>query len=424
MNAKNTTWKVEGMMCPHCEETVSRAVNGLPGIKNAAASYRSGTLSADWEEDELPERRIAAALKKEGYTLVGRAEVFDKRAALNFVLSAAVLAALWLLMNNSGLSAKLSAFPVAKAGMSLGALFIIGIMTSFHCAAMCGGISIGTAAEGKSGAALEYNAGRVISYTVTGGIVGALGRAFSISTSAKGIIQLMAGTFMIIMALNLIGCFSFLRALSPRLPRSLNRIITGRRSPLLIGLLNGLMPCGPLQGMQLYALSAGSWYMGALSMLCFALGTLPLMLGVGLLSGRLNKKYSRYVQAFSAMLVAVLGIGMLQSGAALASARGTSAAVQAQADQAAQAEVQEVYSKADQGSFDGITVKAGVPVRWHLEVPAGKLNGCNNAITIPQYGIEKELQEGDNIIEFTPTETGTVPFSCWMGMIRSEIKVI
>lgn len=36
--------------------------------------------------------------------------------------------------------------------------------------------------------------------------------------------------------------------------------------------------------MQLFALSTGSWYMGALSMFCFSLGTVPLMLGVGLIS--------------------------------------------------------------------------------------------------------------------------------------------
>ena len=55
---------------------------------------------------------------------------------------------------------------------------------------------------------------------------------------------------------------------------------------LLIGLMNGLMPCGPLQAMQLCALSAGSWWMGGLSMLAFALGTTPLMLGFGLVGGR------------------------------------------------------------------------------------------------------------------------------------------
>ena len=430
MSTKNTTWRVEGMLCPHCEETVRQAVKGLPGIKNVTASYRKGTLTADWEERQLPERRIAAALKEEGYTLACREERFDKRAVLNFIISAAVLVALWLLLNNTGLSDKFSAFPVAKAGMSLSALFIIGLMTSLHCAAMCGGISIGTAAGGKSAnAALEYNAGRVVSYTVTGGIVGALGRAFSISPVVKGIIQLIAGAFMIIMALNLIGYFSFLRALAPRFPKGLRKIFTkkGKGSPLIIGLLNGLMPCGPLQAMQIYALSSGSWYMGALSMLCFALGTLPLMLGVGLISGKLNKKYARHVQVFSAMLVAVLGIGMVQSGAALADPvkETVNVGIEAGIGETEQADdIQEIYSQADYGSYEGITVKAGIPVKWHLNVPEGKLNGCNNAIIIPQYGIEKELQEGDNIIEFTPKEAGNVPFSCWMGMIRSEIKIL
>lgn len=388
MSTKNTKWKVEGMMCPHCEETVRQAVKELPGIKNVAASYRKGTLTADWDEIQLPERRIAAVLKEEGYTLVCRKEGYDKRAVLNFIISAAVLAALWLLLENTGLSDRFSAFPVAKAGMSLSALFIIGLMTSLHCAAMCGGISIGTAAGGKSAnTALEYNAGRVISYTVTGGIVGALGRAFSISPAVKGTIQLIAGAFMIIMALNLTGCFSFLSALVPRLPRGLRKIFArrGSGSPLMIGLLNGLMPCGPLQAMQIYALSSGSWYMGALSMLCFALGTLPLMLGVGLISGRLNKRYARQVQAFSAILVAVLGIGMLQSGAALAYPvkEIVSAGIGAEIGETEQADdIQEIYSRADYGSYEGITVKSGIPVKWHLNVPEGKLNGCNNAITL------------------------------------------
>ena len=74
--------------------------------------------------------------------------------------------------------------------------------------------------------------------------------------------------------------------------------------------------------------------------------------------------------------------------------------------------------------YDSITVKAGIPVRWNLKVPEGVLTGCNNAIVIPEYGIEKTLQAGDNIIEFTPEEPGTVQFTCWMGMIRSEINVV
>ena len=44
-------------------------------------------------------------------------------------------------------------------------------------------------------------------------------------------------------------------------------------------------------------------------------------------------------------------------------------------------------------------------------------------IFIPEYGIEKKFQVGENIIEFTPAEEGTFSYSCWMGMIRSSIVV-
>ena len=47
----------------------------------------------------------------------------------------------------------------------------------------------------------------------------------------------------------------------------------------------------------------------------------------------------------------------------------------------------------------------------------------DEALVIPEYGIQKGLAPGDNVIEFTPTETGTFPYSCWMGMIRSSITV-
>lgn len=86
--------------------------------------------------------------------------------------------------------------------------------------------------------------------------------------------------------------------------------------------------------------------------------------------------------------------------------------------------LQSVTSGMSSGGYESITVKAGIPVRWNLKVPDGALTGCNSAIVIPEYGIEKTLQTGDNIIEFTPGEEGTVQFSCWMGMIRAEIKIV
>ena len=52
------------------------------------------------------------------------------------------------------------------------------------------------------------------------------------------------------------------------------------------------------------------------------------------------------------------------------------------------------------------------------------LTGCNNKIIMQDFNIEKNLVEGDNIIEFTPTKTGIFTYTCWMNMIKNNIKVV
>ncbi|AEF84634.1 heavy metal transport/detoxification protein [Treponema primitia ZAS-2] len=71
-----------------------------------------------------------------------------------------------------------------------------------------------------------------------------------------------------------------------------------------------------------------------------------------------------------------------------------------------------------------ITVQAGIPVKWTIKVEPGNLTGCNNAIIIPKFKIRQRLQVGETVVEFTPTETGNIAYSCWMGMIRSVITVV
>lgn len=86
--------------------------------------------------------------------------------------------------------------------------------------------------------------------------------------------------------------------------------------------------------------------------------------------------------------------------------------------------VQIVNSTLSSGSYPNITVQAGVPVRWTIEAPEGSINGCNNRIVIQDYDIEYTFHTGENVIEFMPTEAGTVSYSCWMGMIRGSIYVM
>ena len=122
---------------------------------------------------------------------------------------------------------------------------------------------------------------------------------------------------MIIMGLNMSG-FSLFRKFNIKLPWSACSVKNKPKTPFLIGVLNGLMPCGPLQTMQLYALGTGSAFNGAVSMLLFSLGTVPLMLTFGALSGLITKGYTKTLLKFSGILVVVLGIIMGTRGLALA----------------------------------------------------------------------------------------------------------
>jgi sulfite exporter TauE/SafE len=376
-----------------------------------------------------------------------------------------------LLLRGLGISAFASAFPLAEAGMGYGMLFVIGLITSVHCAAMCGGINLSQCmplsppdpqdaepspgAEGKQRwkllfPAILYNGGRLISYTTVGAAAGTLGSVISLSGRLQGLIQLAAGLFMVIMGLNMLGLFPALRRLRLRLPGIFTRKIGEQRAagknPLFIGLLNGFMPCGPLQAMQIYALSTGSPIAGGLSMFLFCMGTVPLMFGIGALGSILGNTgrgpgFRRAVTQAGGILITVMGMTMFGYGFTLGGfnfdlAGKAMAAINpfaAMTDRGAAVPentppvengVQVVVSTLRGGRYPSITVQQGIPVKWTIDAPAGSINGCNNRMIIREYGIEHRFTPGENTIEFTPARAGKFPYSCWMGMIRSSITVV
>ncbi len=436
--------KIGGMTCVSCENRIERKLNQTEGIKTAIVSYSSGTAQISYDSEIITINNIIQLIEQLNYEVIEDTNPpKDTANHINKILgSAVIILALYTIMRRFGLFNLFNFFPQAEEGMDYGMLFIIGLLTSVHCVAMCGGITLSQCIpqavkrkgeEGKIASlrpSFLYNLGRVISYTLIGGIVGALGSVISFSGSFKGIVQLLAGVFMVIMGVNMLNIFPWLRKLNPRMPQIFARKINKEKnsnSPLYVGLLNGLMPCGPLQAMQLYALSTGDPFQGALSMLLFSLGTVPLMFGLGVLSSILSQKFTKKVMSAGAVLIVVLGISMFNNGLSLsgfaiaASPFGTS-------DSSTVAQIQEgvqiVNTTLNSGRYEPITVQAGIPVKWTIIAENGSINGCNNRIFIPEYGIEKKFEIGENVIEFTPEKAGTYRYSCWMGMIRSTITVL
>jgi len=434
---------VKGMSCSGCEGKIERILSRIKGVRKAKASFSANTVSIEYDSAETYIPAMRAALDKAGYTLGSEAKTKgrDKKFNINqFIGVAIILFAIYFIISKT---VGFNFIPNIDKSASYGVLFLIGLLTSLHCVAMCGGINMSQCIVKEGGNAsaaarlkpsLLYNTGRVISYTIIGGIVGAIGAVVSFSGWARGVVAVLSGLFMVVMGLSMLGIFPWLNKITPRMPKFLRSKAgaAGKgKGPFIVGLLNGLMPCGPLQAMQLYALGTGSFIAGALSMLLFSLGTVPLMFGLGALSSILSHKFTSRMMKVSAALVLLLGLVMVNRGFALSGVSllpvakadaATGTAVTVQTTQGGS--VQNVTSKLASGSYPVITVQKGIPVKWDLQADAATLNGCNGTVLIPKFNIEKKLQPGDNIIEFTPTDAGTIPYSCWMGMIRSSIIVV
>ena len=335
----------------------------------------------------------------------------------------------------------LKGLPELGPDAGYGILFLFGALTSFHCVGMCGGIvlsqTVGNSdsipinkAMASAAPSALYNLGRVVSYTAVGGVVGSLGYAVGFTGVLKGLVPIVGGLFVIIMGMSLLGIFPFLRRFSLPIPGFFagKLLRKNKYGPLSIGLLSGLVPCGPLQIVQLYALGTRSTVFGALSMLVFALGTVPLLFVFGTLNTVINKKHTLVVLRTSAVLVIILGTIMFGRGLALFGVSPDLQALSITEGNKSTARVEEgiqtVATELRTSGYTPIVVQKDIPVKWIIKVKGEDLNKCNNTIVIPELKIEKSLTEGDNLIEFTPRREGEIAFSCWMGMIKSKITVV
>ena len=192
----------------------------------------------------------------------------------------------------------------------------------------------------------------------------------------KGVMPVIAGAFMLFLGVRMLGIFPWLSRVKVRFPGiggKRMRSAAAGRGPFVVGLLNGLMPCGPLQTMQVYALGTGSFFAGALSMFLFSLGTVPLLLGFGAISAFLSAKFNRRMLKASGVLVMALGLVMFTRGMSLfgvalptvAPASGGSVAVATVVGS-----YQTVRTTVESGDYHPFIVQKGIPVRWTVSAKA------------------------------------------------------
>ncbi|MBN2248321.1 MAG: sulfite exporter TauE/SafE family protein [Coriobacteriia bacterium] len=333
----------------------------------------------------------------------------------------------------------------------------LGLITSLHCVSMCGPMVVTYALKGTEDGTvaqrvvpnLAYQAAKIVSYMLVGLLLGAVGSAFDLD-AIRPYVMLVAGAFMIVLALGMTGRVQWAARFTPRPPTFLVRAFTAVRrkavtdaehdrstlaTPITFGLLTGLMPCAPLMAAQLNAAASGSAVNGAIAMFAFGLGTAPLMLGFGTASSLIPRKLKERVMVALAVVVLVFGVTYLNRGAMLLGSPVTLQSVKAAVlggEQTAAAGdfttgadgVVEVPLTIANVQFQPATVDipADVPVR--LIVDRQEANACSDQLAVPQLGVLVDLAPNAvTVVELPAAEAGTYTLTCGMGMMSGQLRV-
>ena len=455
-NIKNKmTLPVNGMHCRSCEILVEDSLNEISKVQRSVVNYKKGTVEIHYGEHKPSIQEIEKAIAGAGYevgtnnkkTLFSKDLEDYKDLGIAFIF----LLGLYFIAKNFGLT-DLS-FGGASNPSGLGVVFLVGITAGLStCMALVGGLILGISARHaeihpEASAAekfrphIFFNLGRIGGYAVLGGLLGMVGSTIQFSSTTLGIMTLVVGFVMLMLGLKLIGIFPRLESAGLTLPKSIGRLLGiknehtkeySHKGAMITGALTFFLPCGFTQAMQLYAVSTRSFAQGALIMGIFALGTAPGLLSIGGLASAVKGVFAKRFFKFAGVLVIFLAMFNITNGYNLSggqlptfgnqSSTSASQSVDPNVKLVDGVQVVSMVEKASGYAPNKFTIKKGVPVRWEIDAQAP--SSCASSLVSAKLNVRKTLVAGKNVIEFTPTETGTIPFSCSMGMYTGAFNVV
>ncbi|MCC6323437.1 sulfite exporter TauE/SafE family protein [Candidatus Nomurabacteria bacterium] len=315
------TFHVSGTHCASCKILIEDILNEEDIVGNVKVNLKNQTVEVDTNSDQTQEEILEILNSKiipHKYTL--SMDPFDKlragKQSNNLIWKAIFIGILFLVLffwlQKSG---------ILNIGLGGGVTpttsFIIGLIASVSsCLAIVGGLVLSLSAKisqdnvSDTKTFVLFHIGRIVSFAVLGGVLGAIGNMIGISFTFTSVLGIIASLIMLILGLNLVGVFAKNHITLPSgIFKFFRRIEHKTLTPLLVGFGTFFLPCGFTQSMQFSALSSGSFTAGAILMLAFALGTLPVLL---LLSfGSSSFAHSKYAPLFfKSAGVVVIGFGL------------------------------------------------------------------------------------------------------------------
>ena len=288
---------------------------------------------------------------------------------------------------------------------------------------------------------LLFLGAKIVAYTLLGALLGWLGSYLTLSPTARAVLMILIGIFMLGNALRMFNVHPMFRYFSIEPPKFITRYIrrtakgTDTVTPLFLGALTVFIPCGVTQAMMAAALGTSSMAMGAALMFAFTLGTSPVFFIVAYLTTELGARLEKFFMRFVAVVVLILGLLTVNSGlnilgsplsfqnlarTLLPSTEGSQTAVQSPQPSGAEGEV--VLYVQNEGYFPQ-TLSAPAGKDFKLNLVTDQTYSCSRDFVIPALDYYELLPDTGTVqINIPAQEQGsTLFFTCSMGMYTGQI---
>jgi sulfite exporter TauE/SafE/copper chaperone CopZ len=438
---------VSGMHCAACETLLERTLRRDAKISSIKASLKDKLVrvvpKGEINKDDID--RMNDTLSEFGYTLSSEkpkdSKITESDLFKGFIIFT-ILLALFLSVERSGFFAHLD----LNSSSNYFAYFLFGIAAGVSsCAALVGGLLLSLSKKwtdlygGNSKKALvpfvKFNLGRLIAFFFLGALLGVVGSAFKISIITTSILTISVSALMIFMALQLLGLKHPKSIVLPK-PKILDKYLNNEfdvaktHVPFLVGALTFFLPCGFTLVAQTSALSSGSALKSGLSLLSFALGTLPALAVISFTSVKMysNKSISKIFSFVAGLVILffsiytinaqlnLLGIFSLHDIYSMFVKKENTQESNLKPTSNNNVYVVKMIGKGFEYFPKTIELKTGVPTR--IEFDNQGVTGCASVVSMRGlYDGFIKLNSGINKIEFTPTKPGNYKITCSMGMV-------
>lgn len=433
---------IEGMTCVSCETIIADELKGVKEIEEVVVCHKKKIAEFSYKDKEPEFAKIAEKIKELGY--LASLEPFKrtrkrKTTTKQWFYSILIVIGIYLLYKFISYLGILSWLNIEATNINYGVAVLIGIVASMSsCLVVVGAIVISFASKYQAKGSfyqanvkphLLFHLGRLATFFILGGLLGIIGGWINISGTFIGWFTIFIAIILAWLGLNILGVLPSLSTTGIRMPKKMMSIWSNLKesehalTPVILGSFTFFLPCGFTQSMQLFAVASGSFWTGAITMFLFALGTAPILIGLGITTTRFKNMKMVVFQRVIGFIVILFSLYTISSGFALAGINIDLIGRKELGNTIAQNNVQVVEMNVSYQGFSPnvFKISQGIPVKWIIN--GQQVSGCTNEIISAPLGIRQKIYPGENIIEFTPNEVGSIGFSCWMGMVRGKFIV-